>query len=115
MSPPAMPGAVRVAVACTTYAPVHVPFGCHQAPGLVQHLIAAVLSELRNTRVVIVRSLDDILFVGRDRLITTQLARDTAAHLALKHFLVSSSQSSMPRWGSSSVWISLMWHMSPKD
>ena len=68
--PPAMAEAVRVAAAGTTYALVRVPFGWHQAPGLVQHLIAAVLFELANTQVVIVQYLDDILFVGRDRLIT---------------------------------------------
>ena len=37
---------------------------------------------------VIVQYLDDILFVGRDRLLTTKVARDTAAHLARKSFLV---------------------------
>ena len=47
--PPAMAGAVRVAAVGTTYALVRVPFGWHQAPGLVQHLIAAVLSELPDT------------------------------------------------------------------
>ena len=62
-----MAGGVRVAAAGTTYALVCVPFGWHQAPGLVQHLIAAVLSELPHTQVVIVQYLDDILFVGRDR------------------------------------------------
>ena len=77
-----MAGAVRVAAVGTTYALVRVPFGWHQAPGLVQHLIGALLSELPNTQVVIVQYLDDILFVGRDRLLTTQVARDTAAHLA---------------------------------
>ena len=87
--PPAMAGAVRVAAAGTTYALVRVPFGWHQAPGLVQHPIAAVLSELPDTQVVIVQYLDDILFVGRDRQVTTRVARDTAAHLARKGFLVS--------------------------
>ena len=84
-----MAGAVRVATPGTTYALVRVPFGWHQAPGLVQHLIAAVLSQLSDTQVVIVHYLDDILFVGRDMLITTQVARDTAAHLARQGFLVS--------------------------
>ena len=84
-----MAGTVRVAVAGTTYALFRVPFGWHQAPGLVQHLIAAVLSELPDTQVVIVQYLDDILFVGRDMQVTTRVARDTAAHLARKGFLVS--------------------------
>ena len=53
--PPAMAGAVRVAAAGTTYALVRVPLGWHVAPGLVQHLIAAVLSELPDTQVVIVQ------------------------------------------------------------
>ena len=57
--------------------PVRVPFGWHQAPGLVQHLIGALLFELRDTQVVIVQYLDDILFVGRDRLPTTQVAHDS--------------------------------------
>ena len=86
---PAMAGAVRVAAAGTTYALVRVPFGWHQVPGLVLHLIADVLSELPDTQMVIVRYLDNILFVGRDRLVTTQVARDTAAHLACKGFIVS--------------------------
>ena len=60
--PRAMARAVRVAAAGTTYALVRVPLGWHQARGLVQHLIAAVLSELRDTQVVIVQYLDDILF-----------------------------------------------------
>ena len=60
----------------------------HQAPGMGQHLIGALLSELPDTQVVIVQHLDDILFVGRGRLLTTQVACDTAAHLARKGFLV---------------------------
>ena len=87
--PPAMAGAVRVAAAGTTYALVRVAFGWHQAPGLVQHLIAVLLSKLPDTQVVIIQYLDDILFVGRDRLLTTQVARDTAAHLSRKGLLVS--------------------------
>ena len=56
--PPAMAGVVRVAAAGTTCALVRVPFGWHQAPGLVQQLIAAVLSELPDTQVVIVQYLE---------------------------------------------------------
>ena len=87
-------GAVRVAgqwPSGTTYALVRVPFSWHQALGLVQHLIAAVLSELPDTQVVIVQYLDDILFVGRDRQVSTRVARDTAAQLARKGFLVLSA------------------------
>ena len=51
--PPAMVVAVRLAAVCTTYALVRVPFGWHQTPGLVQHLNAALLSELPDTQVVI--------------------------------------------------------------
>ena len=69
--PPPMAWAVRVAAAGTTYALVRVSFGWHQAPGLVQHLIVAILSQLRDTQVVIIQYLDDILFVGRDRLLST--------------------------------------------
>ena len=82
--PPAMGGAVRVAAASTTYALVRVPFGWHRALGLVQHLIGALLFELLDTQVVIVQYLDDILFVGQNRLLTTQVACDTAAYLARK-------------------------------
>ena len=57
--PRAMVGAVRVAVAGTTYALVHVPFGWHRALGRVQHLIGVVLSQLPNTQVV-VQYLDDV-------------------------------------------------------
>ena len=45
------------------YAIVLVPFGWHQAPGLVQHLIARMLSALRPSSVLIVQYLDDVLFV----------------------------------------------------
>ena len=86
---PAMARAVCLAAAGTTYALVRVPFAWHQARGLLQHLISAMLSELLDTQVVIVQYLDDILFVGPDRLITTQVARDTVAHLARKAFVVS--------------------------
>ena len=51
---PAMAGAVRVAAAGTTYALVCVLFGWQQAPGLVQHLIAALPFEFTETQVVIV-------------------------------------------------------------
>ena len=87
--PPAMAGAARVAAAGTTCALVRVPFGWHQVPGLVQHFIGAVLSELPGMQVIIVQYLDDILFVGRDGLLTTHVARDTAVHLTRKGFLVS--------------------------
>ena len=69
--PHAMAWAVRIAAAGTTHFLVHVPFGWYQAPGLVQHVIVAVLFELPNTQVVIVQYLYDILFVGRDRSINT--------------------------------------------
>ena len=55
----------------------------------MQHLIATLLSELPDTQVVIVRYLDDILFVGRNRLLTTHVTRCTAAPLARKGFPVS--------------------------
>ena len=87
--PHVMAGAVRVAAVGTTYALVRVPFGWHQALGLVQHLIAAVLFELLDTQVVVVQYLGYIFFVGRDGQLTTQVARDTAAHLVRKGFIVS--------------------------
>ena len=87
--PPAMAGAVGVAAAGTTYAFMRVPFGWHQAPGPVPHLIGALLSQLHDTQAVIVQYLDGILFVGRDRLLTTPVACDTTAHLTRKGCLVS--------------------------
>ena len=78
-----------MAASGTTYALVRVPFGWHQALGLVPHLIAAVLSKLRDTQVVFVQYLDDIPFMGREGLVATEVARDTSAHLACKGFIVS--------------------------
>ena len=57
-----MAGAVRVAAASTTYVLVRVPFGWHQAPSLVQHVIGAILFELLDTPVVAVQYLDNMLF-----------------------------------------------------
>ena len=59
----------------------------------MQHLIVALLSKLPDMQVVIVHYLDDILFVGRDPLLNTQVVHDTAAHLVCKGFLVSPTQS----------------------
>ena len=39
---------------------VRVPFGWHQAPGLVQHLIATVIAHVDPAGVVVLQYLDDI-------------------------------------------------------
>ena len=83
--PPTTAGAGRVAAVGSTYALVHVPFGWHQVSGL----FGAMLPEHAATQVVTVQYPNHILFVGCDRLLTAQVARDTAAHLACKGFLVS--------------------------
>ena len=62
--PRAMVGADQVATTCTTYGLVCVPFGWHPPPGPVQHVFRALLSKLRDTKVVFVHYQDDILFVG---------------------------------------------------
>ena len=62
--PPSLVNCIQVAAGSDRYAIVRVPFGWHQAPGLVQHLIDRVLSSLPPSAVLIIRYLDDILFVG---------------------------------------------------
>ena len=77
--PPDMLNCIRVAAATDRYAFVRVPFGWHQAPGLVQHLIARVLETLPPSSVLIIQYLDDILFVGpRD---DVQSMAQSAAHV----------------------------------
>ena len=77
--PPDMLNCIRVAAATDRYAFVRVPFGWHQAPGLVQHLIARVLETLPPSSVLIIQYLDDILFVGpRD---DVQSMAQPAAHV----------------------------------
>ena len=62
--PASLVNCIRVAASTDRYAIVRVPFGWHEAPGLVQHLIDRVLSSLPPTAVLIIQYLDDILFVG---------------------------------------------------
>ena len=86
-------------------------------PKVRRHLIGAMLSELPDTQVVIVQYVDDILFVGWDRLPTTQVAHDTAAHLDRKGFLVSpksvlDATSPSRGWGSKSTCIGPAWRTS---
>ena len=47
------------------YVVVYVPFGWHQALGLVQHLIGHVLETLDRESIIIIQYLDDILLVGK--------------------------------------------------
>ena len=61
------------------YAIVRVPFGWHQAPGLVQHLIDRVPSSLPPTAVLILQYLDDILFVGPHRDVQDMACRAATA------------------------------------
>ena len=65
--PPQLQRAIHVGVQGTTVAVVRVPFGWHQAPGLVQHLVASAIAKVPVGMVVVVQYLDDILFLGRDK------------------------------------------------
>ena len=75
--PPQLLNSVRIGAGGDRYCIVRVPFGWHQAPGLVQHLISRVLATVPSDTVVVIQYLDDILFVSHDR------TRLTSVHRAL--------------------------------
>ena len=64
------------------------PFGWHQAPGLVQHLIATVIAQVDPGGVVVVKYLDDILVVGRQKLEVHRVTDDVTAALRDARFLI---------------------------
>ena len=86
--PPSLVNCIRVAAGTNRYAIVRVPFGWHQAPGLVQHLIDRVLSSLPPTAVLVIQYLDDILVVG-PRLDVQDMARRAAAALEQAGYIIS--------------------------
>ena len=97
--PPDVVGAIWVAAGNCTYALLRVPFGWHQAPGLVQALIADLLRDLDPDGVVVVQYLDDVLFIGRDRAQVAAVAEDAAYTVRRAKFLVSDKSKLGPqRW-----------------
>ena len=65
--PPQLLNSVRIGAGGYRYCTVRVPFGWHQARGLVQHLISLVLATVPLDTVVVIQYFDDILFVSKDR------------------------------------------------
>ena len=90
--PPPLASTIRVAAQGRTYAFLRVPFGWHQAPGLVQALISDLLGDLGRGGVVVVQYLDDILFVGHDPGEVTAVT-DSAAHLLRRAGFIISEKS----------------------
>ena len=87
--PPPLANTIRVAAQGHTYAFLRVPFGWHQAPGLVQALISDLLRDLGKGGVVVVQYLDDILFVGYDPGEVTTVTDSAARLLRQAGFLIS--------------------------
>ena len=71
-----------------SFAIVRVPFGWHQAPGLVQHLIATVIAHVDPGSVVVVQYLDDIVVVGRQKPEVQRVTDDVRAALRDARFLI---------------------------
>ena len=90
--PPPLASTIRVAAQGRTYAFLRVPFGWHQAPGLVQALISDLLGDLGRGGVVVVQYLDDILFVGHDPGEVAAVT-DSAAHLLRRAGFIISEKS----------------------
>ena len=65
-----------------------VPFGWHEAPGLVQHLIATVIAHVDPGVVVVVQYLDDILVVGKHKQEVHQGTHDVTIALSKAGFLI---------------------------
>ena len=65
--PPHLTRAIRAGVGNKSFAIVRVPFAWHQAPGLVQHLIATVIAHVDPGGVVVVQNLDNNLVVGKHK------------------------------------------------
>ena len=70
------------------FAIVRVPFGWHQAPGLVQHLMAIVIAHVDPGGVVVVDYLDDILVVGNHKQEVHQITHDVTIALSKAGFLI---------------------------
>ena len=87
--PPPLANTIRVAAQGHTYAFLRVPFGWHQAPGLVQALISDLLRDLGKGGVVVVQYLDDILFVGYEPGEVATVTGSAARLLRQAGFLIS--------------------------
>ena len=78
---------IRVAAGSARYAIIRVPFGWHQAPSLVQHLISRVLNSIDPKSIVIIQFLDDILFVGSARTVLRAVTRRAADALVKEGYI----------------------------
>ena len=87
--PPPLVNTIHVAAGVDHYAIIRVPFGWHQALGLVQHRIARVLDSIDSESTVIVQYLDDLLFVGRHKVTMGAVAHRAAATLEREGYLIS--------------------------
>ena len=67
---------------------VRVLFGGHQAPGLVQHLVAPAIAKVPPGAVIVVQSLDDILFLGRDKNEVARVTNQVAGRLVREGHLI---------------------------
>ena len=67
---------------------MRVPFGWHQAPGLVQHLIATVIAHVDPGGVVVVQYLDDILVVGKQKQEVHKVTHKVTSALSKAGFLI---------------------------
>ena len=79
---------MRVGVGDRSFAIVRVPFGWHQAPGLVQHLIATVIAHVDPGGVVVVQYLDDILMVGKQKQEVHKVTHNVTSALSTAGFLI---------------------------
>ena len=80
---------IRVAAGSTKYAIVRIPFGWHQAPGLVQHLVARVLSAIEPEPTLIIQYLDDLLFVDANYACVKTTAQKAAHLLTVVGYIIS--------------------------
>ena len=67
LSPETLQQAIHIGAGSYTYAILRVMFGWHQAPGLVQHLIATLLQHVDKEAVIVIQYLADILCVSHYR------------------------------------------------
>ena len=86
--PPNLTRAIREGVGDRSFAIVRVPFAWHQAPGLVQHLIATVIAHVDPEGVVVVQYLDDILVVGKQKQEVHKVTHDVTSALSTAGFMI---------------------------
>ena len=80
----------------TTVAVVRVPFGWHQAPGQVQHIVASAIAKVPAGTVVVVQYLDNILFLGRDKQEVARVTGRVANQLIQEGYLISPKSQTGP-------------------